>query len=165
MTLVDRSGPELLGVYLNDHYTGSVTGGELASRIAEQFKKTPAAPRLRKLAADVQEDRVTLVRLMKVLGHDPKAYRAALGWVGEKAGRLKLNGYLVKRSPLSAVLELETMMLGVQGKAALWRSLRELKDARLDEAELDNLSRRAEQQIELLEELRVTAAREVFSAG
>jgi hypothetical protein len=31
------------------------------------------------------------------------------GWIGEKAGRLKLNGRLRSRSPLSSLEELEMM--------------------------------------------------------
>ena len=37
------------------------------------------------------------------------------GWVAEKAGRLKLNGSLLTYSPLSRLVELEGLSLGVEG--------------------------------------------------
>lgn len=47
--------------------------------------------------------------------------KVELGWLAEKAGHLKPNGHLFSRSPLSDVPELESMLLGVQGKARVWR--------------------------------------------
>jgi len=50
------------------------------------------------------------------------------GWVLEKAARCKPNGRLFRRSPLSNLIELEGLLLGVQGKAADFRALRRLAD-------------------------------------
>ncbi len=85
--------------------------------------------------------------------------KVALGWLAEKAGRLKPNGHLFSRSPLSDVLELESMLLGVQGKASCWRTLRVLAetDDRLYADHLDTLLERAEQQTTTLEELLLAA--------
>ncbi|MFK0045944.1 hypothetical protein ACIQU4_17825 [Streptomyces sp. NPDC090741] len=92
--------------------------------------------------------------------------RIALGWLAEKAGRLKLNGRLVSRSPLSDVLELEAMRLGVEGKACAWRSLAALADTdpRIDGARVQEPLRRAERQIRSLEALRLEQAAQVFTA-
>ncbi|MFD3762594.1 hypothetical protein [Streptomyces sp. NPDC058622] len=86
--------------------------------------------------------------------------KAAVGWLAEKAGRFKPNGHLLSRSPLSDVLEAESMLLGVLGKTACWRTLRVLAetDERLAADQLDALLERAEQQSATLEELRSTAA-------
>lgn len=43
------------------------------------------------------------------------------GWLAEKAGRLKLNGRPLRRSPLSGLVELEMMHLAVEGEQACWR--------------------------------------------
>jgi hypothetical protein len=43
--------------------------------------------------------------------------------MGEKAARLKLNGHLLARSSLSSLEEVEMLRLGVEGKAAGWRTL------------------------------------------
>ena len=82
----------------------------------------------------------------------------------EKVGRLKPNGQLTGYSPLSRVVELEGLALGVTGKLGLWKALRELVDEepRLDAAELDRLRERAERQQAELEEHRLRAAGEAF---
>ena len=97
---------------------------------------------------------------MGALGVPVRRYKAGAAWVAEKTGRLKLNGHLLTRSPLSSLEELELLRLGVEGKAAGWRTLRELaqSDPRLDRARLDELISRAREQADLLEELCVRAA-------
>lgn len=85
-------------------------------------------------------------------------------WIAEKAGRLKFNGRLLARSPLSDLEELEMLRLSVEGKAAGWRTLRTLAgmDTRLDPGRLDELIARAGQQADLLEGLRIAAANQVI---
>jgi hypothetical protein len=82
-----------------------------------------------------------------------------------KAGRLKFNGRLRSRSPLSDLEELELLRLGIEGKAAGWRTLRTQAntDTRLDAGRLDELISRASSQADQLEELRVRAASSVIS--
>ena len=101
---------------------------------------------------------------MAALGIPVRAYKVYAAWIGEKAARLKLNGYLLARSPLSGLEELEMLRLGVEGKAAGWRTLRVLAetDKRLDPRRLDELISRARRQADLLEELRVRAAGQVI---
>jgi hypothetical protein len=98
---------------------------------------------------------------MAALDLPVRAYKVYAGWIGEKAGRLKLNGRLLGRSPLSSLEELEMMRLGVEGKAAGWRTLQVVADtdSRLDRARLLELIARAKSQLELLEDLRVRAVR------
>lgn len=157
--------PDLLGVYLNDHLAGSTGGLELFRRAARTQKDTPAGAPLARLAADVAADREALLDLMRALGVRPQRYKQYLAWGAEKAGRLKLNGRFVRRSPLSNVLELEALVMGVEGKAAGWRTLRALAehDDRLDRGRLDELRDRAGQQVRTLEELRLQQAAEVFA--
>ena len=59
------------------------------------------------------------------------------------------------------------LRLGVEGKAAGWRTLRVLADTdtRLDAAVLDELLARARSQRDALEELRVQAASDAFVPG
>ena len=81
----------------------------------------------------------------------------------EKAARLKPNGRLLRRSPLSDLIELEGLLLGVQGKAAGFRTLRRLADTRLQAGTLDELIARAEQQVNTLEQLRIHTATHVLT--
>lgn len=156
---------DYLGIYLNDHLTGAVGGTELAKRIAKAHRERPAGARLRELADEIAADRASLTDIMAALEIPVRHYRIGLAWVGEKVGRAKLNGRLLARSPLSDVIEFELMRLGVEGKAAAWRSLRGIAqhDTRLDEAELDRLIARAHAQIDVLEDLRVQAAKDTFA--
>jgi len=99
---------------------------------------------------------------MGTLGLPEHRYKALGGWVLEKVARFKPNGRLFSRSPLSDLIELEGLLLGVQGKAAGFRTLRRLADTdtRLHASNLDELIARAERQADTLEKLRIhTAAR------
>ena len=119
---------------------------------------------LRLLAAEIAQDRAALLDIMGALSVPVRAYKVYAAWIGEKAARLKLNGYLLTRSPVSGLEELEMLRLGVEGKAAGWRTLRVVADSdkRLDSARLDELISRARRQADLLEELRVRAVNQVI---
>ena len=159
-SLANRYNPDLLGIYLNDHLAGATAGTELARRAAAALQHDPAGSGLEQISTDIASDRAALIEMMKSLRIPVRSYKAGLGWLTEKAGRLKLNGRLATRSPLSTLEEIEMLKLGVEGKAAGWRALRVLadRDARLDAARLDVLLVRASEQAERLEELRVKAA-------
>lgn len=162
-----RSAGTPLQIYLNDHFGGATAGLEMFRRAAAAQRDQPAGPALERLAAEVAQDRERLRDIMRSLGVRPKRSRVAAGWVAEKAGRLKLNGRLVRRAPLSDLMELEALLLGVEGKGAGFRALRALSDreAQLDPAQLDALADRARQQARTLEELRVRAAAVVLGEG
>jgi hypothetical protein len=152
-----------LQIYLNDHLAGASGGVELLRRAARVHRENGMGPELSELAREVSEDRATLVQIMKDLGVPIRRHRVALGWLGEKVGRLKLNGRLISRSPVSDVLEIELMLLGVEGKASCWRTLRVVADGKLDSTRLNDLIQRAAQQAERLEKLRTSTAADVFT--
>lgn len=152
--------PALLGVYLNDHLAGSTAGLELARRLASN--ESAWASELSRIAGEIAEDREALLALMRRLEVKPSLYKPWLAWAGEKVGRLKPNRRVFARSPLSRLVELELMRLGVEGKALGWRALRESGDPRLPTEELDRLADRAHRQADELEKLRLRAAAETF---
>ena len=156
--------PHLLGIYLNDHLAGSAGGLELAKRLADGHRDTAAADDLAWLVEQVAEDRDALIQILVQLKLPRTRYKEPLAWAAEKVGRLKPNGHLLDRSPLSSVVELEGMKLGVTGKLSAFRTLRTLADTdtRLDPAVLDELINRAQEQIARLEQLRVRAVVEAF---
>ncbi|GAA4982564.1 hypothetical protein [Kitasatospora paranensis] len=143
---------EPLNIYLNDHLTGAFGGAALARRMAGSQADPWRAADMGRLAREIAEDRDELVRIMGRLGVPVRHYRTWLGVAGERIGRLKPNGTLIRRSPLSDLVELEAMRTGVEGKAALWRALRSVAedDPRLDAAALDRLADRARAQADLL---------------
>ncbi|MEU5591749.1 hypothetical protein [Streptomyces sp. NPDC020298] len=158
---------DLLGIYLNDHLAGATVGTRRAGYVARAHRGTALGDVLEPLAREIAEDRESLLGVMDRLGVPKRRYKVLAGAAAECAGRLKPNGRVVARSPLSAVLELEFLRLGVEGKAAGWRSLRPLADAdgRLGPRQLDELIARAERQLSTLEELRLRTSQEVFRDG
>ncbi|WP_063757293.1 hypothetical protein [Streptomyces sp. NRRL S-378] len=157
--------PSFLAIYLNDHLTGANAGVEMLRRAADAHRGGVLGTSLESLAEQVAQDRLSLRTLMADLDVPVMKTKAALGRLAEKVGRLKLNGRILSRSPLSDVLELEAMRLGVEGKAACWRSLRSLArtDPRIDTALIEELIQRAEQQVRALEAMRSACASQLFA--
>jgi hypothetical protein len=155
---------KLLSIYLNDHLAGSTSGIELAKRSAASNRGTPYGEFLDWLVAQIAADRRAVIRLMDELGVRRDPVKPALAWTFEKAGRLKLNGRLTGYSPLSRLVELEGLWMGVNGKLSMWRGLVAAADhdQRLDALALIELEARAEEQLRRLDEHRNAAAREAF---
>jgi hypothetical protein len=154
----------LIAIYLNDHLAGSTGGVELARRTLGANRGTAFEAPLERLATEIAEDREALLDVMTRLEVARDPLKVWAGWLAEKCGRLKLNGRLTGYSPLSRVLELELLALGVEGKRALWRALARVaeSDARLEGVDLDALIGRAERQRRLLERERLRAAELAF---
>jgi hypothetical protein len=154
-----------LAVYLNDHLAGATVGTELSKRAASSNEGTDYGAFLAELHHEIAEDRASLERLMARLGVKQDRVKTTGAYLGEKVGRLKPNAHLMSYSPLSRVVELEGLALGVTGKLALWRSLLEIEatDERLDAEELRTLAARAEEQQRSLEKQRLRAAAETFA--
>lgn len=157
----------LLGIYLNDHRAGSVAGLELAKRTLNNNRGTEYEAFLAQLVEDIQEDQAVLDRIIEQSGIPRSPVKPGLAWASEKVGRLKLNGAITGYSPLSRLIELEGLRLGVEGKRCLWRSLRSARpaEAAVTDEELVELIARAEAQIEVIEEHRVKAARTALGAS
>ena len=159
-----RSTPDLLGIYLNDHLAGLTVEVELARRVVGSHRDSDIGAALERLTTEIAGDRAALRDMMAALGVAVRRYKAYGAWLGEKVGRLKPNGYVRGRSPLSIVVELEGLRLAVEHKALGWRTLRELAkhDGRLDARRLDGLLDRARQQADTLEQLRARQVVGVF---
>jgi hypothetical protein len=149
----------LLSIYLQDHHAAAVAGTRLARRVAKAARREMSDD-LSRVAEEIAEDLATLESLMARLGTSPNGAKDAIARVGERLGRLKLNGRLRTRSPLSDVVELETLVVGITGKEALWVSLRSATSLPTDE--LDRLVRRAEAQKRVVERARRTAVGQAF---
>jgi hypothetical protein len=139
----------LLATYLNDHLAGATVGRDLARRSAASNRGSPLGQFLDELAQEIDEDRDALLALMHDLRVCVDRVKLLGGWSVEKLARLKPNGRLLSYSPLSRLLELEGLLLGVRGKLALWQALTIIQDDQpaLAEFDLAALSRRAEQQL------------------
>jgi hypothetical protein len=154
----DRNRSQLLGIYLNDHLAGSTGGVELARRTRASNQGTEFGKPLEQICEEIEDDRDALEAAMKELGVGRSPYKPHLAWLGEKLARAKPNGQLRGYSPLSRVIELEGLLLGITGKLRLWRLLDELvgNQARAD---FPALIARAEDQRTVVEGLQLRAAR------
>ena len=145
----------LLRIYLQDHHAASAGGVALANRVLGPTHS---------LALQIARDRHALERVMRQLSVSPNALKVGMVRVLERAGRLKRNGRLLERSPLSSVVELETLVVGVRGKEALWTALQKA-DVSLEDIDLDALAEAARTQGEELEALRLNAVGEALAGG
>ena len=114
------------------------------------------------LARQIARDREALERVMRQLAVTPSALKVGTVRVAELVGRLKLNGRIFERSPLSSVVELETLVVGVRGKEALWTALQRA-GINLEDVDLDALVESARAQGAELEALRMSAVAKAFS--
>jgi hypothetical protein len=113
-----------LPIYLNDHLAGATAGVELARRLrAGNSQVEPLARTLHTVSAEIEADRETLKGVLERLGVARSPIKPHAAWLLERLGRLKPNGHLRSSSPLSLVLELEGLAMGIVGKIELWRSL------------------------------------------
>lgn len=154
----------LLAIYLNDHLAAATGARELARRAAGSNRGSDYGSFLEQLAVDLEEDRQSLMAVMRALEVGVDRLKVLGGWGAEKLGRLKLNGRLLSYSPLSRVVELEVLALGISGKLALWRALEflALDWPELADLELDQHVLRAQRQLDGVEAQRLLAVAEAF---
>jgi len=152
-------------VYLNDHFAGATFGADLARQLEDQAEGTDFHPEMTRLAAEIEADLDTLTDLMQRIGctRDPSKQIAA--WVAEKASRIKLTGLTSSSDELGTFLSIDALSLGVEGKSALWVTLRELHDdyPELQSTDLDDLFQRAQRQRQILETERIAAAQRALA--
>jgi len=160
------SSSKYLTTYLNDHYAGSTAGVSLARRAAHENQGNELGAFLSELSEEIAADRETLKEIMDALGVRADPVKVAVARGMELAGRLKLNGQLLGYSPLSPLVELESLKLGIEGKLALWRALGEIGDGPpLEPGRMAELAARAERQAADVEARRLEVAREALAAA
>jgi hypothetical protein len=151
-----------LQIYLNDHLAGATAGRALARRAHRNALTSEIRGSLERLADEIDADRETLLDIMHRVGAKGDPIKVAFGLLSERLGRLKLNGHLFQPTPLTQLHEVETLSLGVEGKIALWRSLRDLSAVGELSERLDVLIDRGEGQRAELERLRTLAHRQAI---
>jgi hypothetical protein len=151
-----------LQIYLNDHLAGATAGRALARRAVRNASTSEIRGSLERLAVEIDADRQALLDIMRKVGATSDPIKLAFGLLSERLGRLKLNGHVFQSSPLSQLIEVEALSLGVEGKIALWRCLRELSAVDELSERLDVLIDRGEAQRAELERLRLLASRQAL---
>ena len=153
-----------LAIYLKDHHAAGSAGRRLAIRAAKNISlDVEGRGELSRIANEIRLDLRTLEGIMRSEGITPSSLKDTLAVVLEGLGRLKLNGRISGRAPLSDVIELETLLIGITGKAALWTALGQaLPDT---EHDYDSLVARAHAQIETVSRCRDSAALNTFGGS
>lgn len=153
-----------LDLYLIDHLTAATGGLRLAERARDAHRDGDEQlyRLLTELTEEIREDRAQLRRMVGRIGATPDPVKLATAVTGELLGRLKLNGRLLRRSPLSSLVELEALAIAVRGKRCGWTALEAADDGRLAEFDLAGLIRRADDQYERVEAARRRVAADVL---
>jgi hypothetical protein len=151
-----------IDIYLNDHLAGATGACELMERLAGQHSGTPLGETLEQVLGQLQQDRSTLMDIMAKLGVEPDPIKQATAMIAEMASRFKLGG---GSGDVGRLLALETLSLGIEGKACLWSALGQVADqyGALSSFDFDELLGRAERQRATLERARLAAAAELLA--
>ncbi len=154
-----------IDVYLNDHLAGAMLGSSLAEQLWKENEGNPLGEVMSALALQIEEDRETLVDLMDRMGTAKNPVKQATTWLAEKASRPKFSGATSGEPELGAFMALESLQLGVEGKLALWKSLKQVSDKfePLRSTNLDELIETAEAQRDTLERERLAAGRSALA--
>ena len=154
-----------LDSYLNDHLAGSISALELIAHWVEAHKGEPLGTFFVEIEREIKADQETLRDVMRALGVEESKLRQAGAWAAEKVGRARLVIAGDEAGSLGLVLTLEGLMMGVTGKKMLWAALAAAKLPPLNKYDLDQLHRRAEQQVERIESERISAVRQAFAGA
>ena len=148
-----------IDVYLNDHLAGAMLGSDLAGQIQAQSHGTALGQVMESLAPQIEHDRETLIALMEQLDCSTNPIKQATAWVAEKASRAKFSGMTSGEPELGTFMALETLALGVRGKACMWTALKQIADQhpQIASLNLDELIDRAHAQHDALERERLAA--------
>ncbi len=153
---------DLLRTYMNDHYAGAVAAVELIENFRKSHPESPHAAFMGEILHEIDEDRQTLLGLLDRVGGEKSSIKDAATWIAEKGAKL---AEMALDDRLSELLELESLLLGVRGKLALWHSLHAISQTVTTFSDIDfpRLERRAQDQIDRLERQRIVAARTAFA--
>ena len=152
---------QALAIYLRNHEAAASAGGDLFARMARAQADRPWGPVLVEVAAEVTRDVATLRGLLRDRGVRPGVLSSLALRAGERVGRLKPNGHLVRRAPLSDLVEVEAGLDAVHAKACGWRALRAVPGLALPSTSTTS-SRRAETQLTRMRAVHPTVAAAVL---
>jgi hypothetical protein len=150
----------LLTIYLRDHHALLIALRELAHRMSAANRTEGQRAFAAEIIRVTEDDRACLEAFLRRLDSAPSRSRQSAVWTAEKLGRLKLNGRVLRHSPLSAVTELEGCRLLLETDRALWSGLEPLGPPDAGER-----AHRTERLLEAAERLRLDALHRAAGIG
>ena len=155
---------DFLGIYLRDQFALAVGMRELARRAERSNPDGDLGAAVRRVAAGIGADVDALAAILHRVSVRPNPVKNAIAVAAERAGRLKLNGRLRQYSPLSRVVELDGLVLGIEAKKLMWATLRDAAGLAetLPDVDFGALLARADQQRADLEPFRLQAGTDAF---
>lgn len=151
--------------HVHVHIAGLAAGIDLFGRSAAGMLDPAVGDLVRDLRAELFEERRQLRRMANGLGVGESSLLTGAARVGERIGRLKPNESLLRRTPLTDLVELEAMRLVVATKRAGWEALQAVagRHEALDAEELRGLVEQTNEQERLLAEAHVRTASHVLA--
>jgi len=113
----------VLRIYLGDHLAGADAATARVRWMSQRYEDEPWGRAIGGVADAIEADRAELVALARRMDVSPPIPRRWAARLGERVGRLKLNGRVAQTSPLTPVVELEALRSGIVGKRSLWATL------------------------------------------
>jgi Domain of unknown function (DUF1990) len=153
-TTADNLDGRLLAIYLRDHHALLVALHELAQRLTTADRPDDQRAFGDDVRRATDDDLACVEQYLDRLDSAPSRTRHAAVWTAEKLGRLKLNGRVLRPSPLSVVTEIEGCRLLLESDRAAWSGLAHLAIGPADAAERAG---RAERLLATAESLRLVA--------
>jgi hypothetical protein len=131
--------------------------------MAAAFVDTPVFAELSSLEEQIRAEHDLLEQLLRDLGMRKLRHRQAAAVAGEHIGRVKTNGRLFTRSPMTLVLEVELQRSAVIGKRGVWQTLADnAEDLGMEPELFGELAAQAARQQETLEQVHAYARRRAF---
>jgi hypothetical protein len=153
--------------YLNDHLAGAAAAMQLAQRCLGRDPDGELGRVLEGLLVEIRQDREALERVIRALGGMPNAIKRATALGVERLSSVRMWLPILRPGPAGSARleELEVLSLGIEGKRLMWEALAQVAstDERLSDVAFTHLSRRAKDQRERLERIRLRVAVEAGS--
>lgn len=110
-------------IYLNDHRGVLAAEVALAKRTRDANPDGTLGGLLRSLVDQAEADQRVLDRLLDRFDGSANPFKKYGAIIGERLGRLKLNGQLSGYSPLSRVIEVEGLLASTSARRAMWNGI------------------------------------------
>ena len=152
-----------LRTYLQNHEAAARAGIDLCRRAAHHQRAQPHGPQLADLCAPIVDDRERLLMIMRSVRVAPNPLLGAVLQMGERVGRLKPNGRVLRRAPLSDLIEIEALTDAVSAKRAGWYALAAASPRVPVTRQVSELITRADDQLDRLRTIHASVAARVLT--